>query len=139
MRKDRQTGLGLISTLLVFSLIAAFLAAVGLVLNQERQRVRDSHRMADMIRVQFAFETLYRERASYAEGAKGCNRVGALVSACELSAYLPKIGNVKDPGKHAYQIERVPDDQDYGVSFVLERGYGSLAKGKHVLTKDGMR
>lgn len=132
-------GIGLISSLLVFTLIALFLAAVGLVLNQERQRVRDSRRMADMVRVQFAFETLYREKASFADAAKGCEKAGALVSGCNVSTYLPTIGTLKDPGKFAYLIERVPDEKDYRVSFVLERGYDSLAKGKHVLTKDGMR
>jgi len=134
-----QNGLGLVSSLLLFSLLAAFLAAVGLVLSQERARVRDSQRMADMVRVQYAFETLYREKASYAEAATSCNQPGTLVSACSLGTYLPEISTLADPGKHAYRVEQVPDDNDFVISFTLERGYGSLVKGKHYVTKAGIQ
>lgn len=139
MQHSNQRGLGLISTLLVFSLLAVFLASVGLILSQERSRVRDAHRIADMTRVQFAFETLYREKASYADAAAGCGKVGLLVSTCSLSTYLPQIASLKDPGSSSYSIERVPDDKDYSVGFKLERSYDNLAAGKHVLSKAGIR
>ncbi|MBI5405199.1 MAG: hypothetical protein HY976_03135 [Candidatus Kerfeldbacteria bacterium] len=138
MNKD-QRGIGLISTLLVFSLVSAFLAAVGLVLSQERARVRDSHRIVDMIRVQYAFETLYREKASYTDAAAGCNEVGKTVATCALSTYLPQIANLRDPGRQSYRVELVPNDRDYAISFVLERGYDTLAAGKHFLSKNGIQ
>lgn len=139
MHHHDERGLGLVSSLLVFTLIAAFLAAVGLVLSQERARVRDSRRMVDVVRLQFAFETLYRERASYVEAAAGCSQPGALVSTCSLTTYLPRIAALKDPGRYAYTVEKVPDDKDYAVTFRLERGYDTLAAGKHVLSKNGIR
>lgn len=138
MNKD-QRGIGLITTLLVFSLVSAFLAAVGLVLSQERARVRDSHRIVDMIRVQYAFETLFREKASYADAAAGCNEVGKSVDTCALSTYLPQIANLSDPGRQSYRVELVPNDRDYAISFVLERGYDTLAAGKHFLSKNGIQ
>ncbi len=139
MKYTDRRGIGLISSLLVFSLIAAFLASVALLLSQERARVRDSRRMVDMVRLQFAFETLYRERASYADAATGCSQAGALVSACSLATYWPRIAALKDPGRYAYSVEKVPDDKDYAVSFRLERGYDTLAAGKHVLSKNGIQ
>lgn len=138
LRND-QRGAGLITTILLLTLLAAFLAAVGLLLSQERSRVRDAHRIVDMIRVQYAFETLYREKATYKDAASGCGAKGALVSSCALALYLPGIVQLKDPGSNDYKISQVPDDTDYGVSFSLERGYEDLAKGKHVLSKDGIR
>ncbi|MBI4092876.1 MAG: hypothetical protein HY420_03045 [Candidatus Kerfeldbacteria bacterium] len=135
---DRR-GLGLISTLLILTVVAAFLAGVGLLLSQERARVRDARRIADMVRVQFAFETLFREKASYSEAASGCGQVEVLVSTCALTTYLPQVQNLKDPGRYAYRVAKVPDERDYAISFVLERAYESLAKGKHVLSKDGVR
>ncbi|MFH0828940.1 MAG: hypothetical protein V1907_02055 [Candidatus Kerfeldbacteria bacterium] len=133
-----QRGLGLVSTLLVLSLLAAFLAAVALVLSQERARVRDAHRVTDMVRVQFAFETLFREKASYKDAAAGCPTAGSLVSACSLSTYLPSIAQLKDPGKYTYRVTTVPDDSNYGVTFTLERGYDTLVKGKHIVSRDGI-
>lgn len=136
--KDKR-GVGLITTILLLALLAAFLAAVGLVLSQERARVRDAHRIVDMIRVQYAFETLYREKATYKDAAAGCGTMGALVSSCALTTYLPNIAVLKDPGSGTYKVTRVPDDTDYGVSFTLERGYEDLLKGAHVVSKDGIR
>lgn len=135
---DRR-GIGLISTLLIFTGITVFLAAVGLLLSQERARVRDSRRIADMVRVQFAFETLFREKASYAAAAAGCSQAGSPVARCELSQYLPAITTLKDPGRFSYAVARVPDDTDYQVTFTLERGYDNLAAGKHTVSRDGIR
>lgn len=137
--KLNQKGIGLVSTLFLFTLLAAFLAAVGLVLSQERARVRDAHRITDMVRVQFAFATLYQQKASYKDAAAGCSTVGSAVSTCTLAQYLPTIASLKDPGSFKYAVSSVPDDTNFGVSFTLERGYENLAKGKHVVTKDGIR
>ncbi len=139
MNTNDRRGVGLITTILLLALLAAFLAAVGLLLSQERARVRDSHRIVDMIRVQYAFETLYREKATYKDAAAGCGSKGAPVSSCALATYLPGITKLKDPGSDDYTVSQVPDDTNYGVTFSLERGYEDLAKGNHVLTKDGIR
>ncbi len=137
--KINQRGIGLVSTLFLFTLLAAFLAAVGLVLSQERARVRDAHRITDMVRVQYAFATLYQQKASYADAAAGCSTVGSLVSSCALAAYFPSIASLKDPGSFKYTVSAVPTETDFGVTFTLERGYETLSKGKHVVTKDGIR
>lgn len=139
MNTKDQRGIGLVSTILVLTFAAMFLAAVGLVLSQERARVRDAKRIVDMIKVQYAFETLYREKASYIDAASGCAKTSTPVSTCALSTYLPGITAITDPGKYVYQVVRVPDDQDFGVSFTLERGYESLVKGVHILSKGGIQ
>lgn len=139
MTMKDQRGIGLVSTILVLTFAAMFLAAVGLVLSQERARVRDAKRIVDMTKVQYAFETLYREKASFADAAVGCGKTKMLVSTCALSTYFPGISAIKDPGKYSYQIVHVPDDQEYAVSFTLDRGYETLVKGIHVLSKDGIR
>lgn len=138
--KVRPTrGIGLISSLLILTAVSASLAVVGLLLSQERSRVRDARRMADMVRVQYAFETLYREQASYAEAAGGCSQVEALVATCTLNTYLPTIAALKDPGGFAYRVTKVPDAKDYEVTFQLERGYDGLLAGKHTVSKNGIQ
>ncbi len=139
MKYYRPRGIGLISTLLAFTGLVVFLAAVGLLLSQERARVRDSRRIADMVRVQFAFETLFREKASYADAAAGCSQVGSPVASCELAQYLPMITTFKDPGRFSYRVAKVPDDTDYQIGFRLERGYDNLAAGQHTVSRDGIK
>lgn len=134
-----RRGIGLISALLTLTVVGVALAAFGLVLSQERARVRDARRVADMVRVQFAFETLFREKGSYAEAAAGCGQAGQPVSSCNLAGYYSQIGSLRDPGKGAYQIEQVPDDNNYVVSFTLERGYDALVPGRHVVTRSGIQ
>lgn len=136
---NSRSGIGLISTLLTLTIVSASLAVVGLLLSQERSRVRDARRMADMVRVQYAFETLYREKASYADAATGCGQVEALVATCALTSYYSSIAELKDPGRLAYRVTKVPDEKDYEVTFQLERGYDGLLAGQHTVSKNGIK
>ncbi len=134
-----QSGLTLIELLIIIGLIGALITLGLFVLSNERARVRDSQRIADMARVQAAFQLIYFEKASYKEAAAGCSSLGDDVNQCGLGNYLNGLGRLRDPGRYRYQISRVPDDSDYGVVFTLERTYGGLKAGQHVLSKNGIK
>lgn len=126
-------------TLVVGALFALFVLAGTLALSIERARTRDAVRIADMTRVAAAFAILHAQQASYASAAEGCSAVGDLVSACTLDTGVVGLGSLKDPSKYTYTVTRVPDRDDFAVSFHLERRYGSLAAGTHSLTKAGIQ
>lgn len=134
-----QSGLSLIELLIIIGLFAALVTLGLFVLSNERARVRDSQRIADLTRVQAAFQLLYFEKAGYQEAASGCASVGDDVNKCGLGNYLNGLSTLRDPGRFNYQISRVPDESDYGVAFTLERTYGGLKAGQHVLSKSGIR
>ena len=109
-------------------------------INNEKAKTRDARRLSDMARIQAAFEFLYNDTASYVGAAKdGCNAKGALVSQCNLKTYLPSIASFKDPGKYRYSISTVPSDESYAVTFTLEKSYGTLGAGTHILTPQGIK
>ena len=134
-----HSGLSLIELLIIIGLFGALITLGLFVLSNERARVRDSQRIADITRVQAAFQLLYFEKASYKEAATGCPKTGDDVNQCGLGKYLNGLGALRDPGRFKYQISRVPDESDYGVAFNLERAYGGLKAGQHVLSKNGIK
>lgn len=126
-------------TLIIGALFSLFVLTGMLLLANERARTRDATRIADMTRIAAAFAVLHAQNASYASAADGCGSVGDQVASCSFSDVLPRLGEIKDPSRYAYLVSSVPDREDFGISFTLERGYGNLAAGKHTLTKDGIR
>lgn len=136
---DRR-GLTLIRLLVWILIVAGVLAVIFLFVAREQARARDAVRVADMARLAAAFELLRADRASYADAAtNGCSQVGAGVSTCNLSHYLPTISSFRDPKGGAYVVTEVPSKDGYAVSFTLERGYRELQKGSHLLTPSGIR
>jgi type II secretory pathway pseudopilin PulG len=141
MNTTRKTlgGFSLVEMLISIGLLA-LVVVIGIVLiGNERARTRDSRRIADMTRVQAAFQILFFEKAGFSDAAQGCAKIGDEVNACGLGRYLVGIGTVRDPGKGGYTIAKVPDAEDYSVEFTLERSYGNLKAGVHHLTKAGIR
>jgi Tfp pilus assembly protein PilW len=134
-----QKGLSLIELLLFAALIGLLLIFGVLVINSERAETRDSVRIADMSRIQYAFEVMFFEKNSYKDAGQGCPSVNSLVSQCTLSKYLPNIAAIADPGKSKYTVSKVPDDENFEVTFYLEKGYDSLRAGKHTLSSQGIR
>ncbi|MFH1366929.1 MAG: hypothetical protein ABIH38_02975 [Patescibacteria group bacterium] len=134
-----QKGFSLKELIIFTGLLLIVIIFGVLLLNQERARTRDAKRMADMAQVRFGFEVLFNETNSYAQAGEGCRQVGSLVSACDLSAYLANIAQIKDPGKYQYQVTKVPGEKDFEVTFTLEKGYDRLAKGKHTLSAEGIK
>jgi len=134
-----QKGLSLIELLLFAALIGLLLVFGVLLVNNERAKTRDAVRIADMSRIQFAFEAMFNGKNSYKEAAQGCAKVDSLVSACSLSSYLPNINKISDPGKYQYKITKVPDDENFEVTFYLEKGFSALKAGKHTLSKTGIK
>ncbi|USN53723.1 MAG: hypothetical protein H6760_00955 [Candidatus Nomurabacteria bacterium] len=139
MENAKQKGLGLIELIIIIGLFGLLIVLGVIMLGNERARTRDSQRLADMTRVQAAFQLLYYTQASYAEAADGCDEVGTAVAACGLDRYLNGIGTLQDPGSFSYRIAKVPDEHGYAVEFTLERGYGTLAPGSHFLTEQGIQ
>lgn len=139
--KGQKSGAGftLTETLIVGALFAAFILAGTFLLSIERTRTRDARRIADMTRLASGFALLYAEKASYANAAAGCPTKGADAATCTLRSVVQGLGALKDPGRYHYTVSRVPDQDDFGISFRLERQYGSLLPGPHALTKVGIQ
>ncbi|MBI2984291.1 MAG: hypothetical protein HYY50_01570 [Candidatus Kerfeldbacteria bacterium] len=132
-----RKGFSFAETLIVGSLFALAVLLGTLLLSGERARTRDAKRIADMTRVAGAMAVLYAQQASYASAAQGCAKIGDAASACTFAA-APGWGELQDPGRFSYTVVRVPDGDDFGVRFRLERNYGPLRAGPHVVTKTGI-
>lgn len=139
MERQARAGFTLTETLIIGALFALFVLVGSLLLSIERARTRDTLRVADMTRVAASFAVLYAQQASYSAAAGGCGTVGDDIRSCTLPAVVPSVADLVDPGKFSYTVSRVPDAEDFGVRFRLERGYGSLAAGTHTLTKAGIQ
>lgn len=138
-RVRKPAGVSLVTLILLVGVIGLVSAVNGVLLLGQQAQTRDAIRLADMARLEAAFALLSYKTSSYAQAAQGCPNAGDPVSQCTLGNYLPTITSLDDPGKGAYRITEVPTDTRFGVSFTLERGFGSLAKGTHTLTPDGIR
>lgn len=140
MVKSHQQGTALVQIIIIVIVLCLLVGGGFFLINEEKAKTRDARRLSDIVRIQAAFEFLYNDTASY-EGAAndGCDTSGVLVSQCNLKTYLPAIGSFKDPGKYRYSISTVPSDESYAVTFTLEKSYGTLGAGTHVLTTQGIK
>lgn len=134
----KQRAFTLTETLIIGALFGLFTLAGTLLLSAERARTRDMKRVADMTRLSAGFALLYGQKATYADAAAGCPTVGSDATKCTLTSALNGLSDIKDPGRYAYTVAQVPDRLDYGISFHLERSYGTLKAGQHTLTKTGI-
>lgn len=135
-----QRGANIILILVVIIVFALLVGTAFLMINNEKAKTRDAKRLSDVTRIQAAFEFLYNDTARYTGASlDGCNQVGMLVSSCNLSAYLPSIRQFQDPGKFAYTISVVPDEEQYQVTFTLEKKYDGLAAGTHTVSSAGIQ
>ena len=103
-----------------------------------QKTARDMQRIADIKKIQSAFELLFQKRYTYADAATGCPEIGLLASECELGEFLPDIALLRDPGAFAYRVAKVPGENDYAISFTLEQGSRVLGRGEHLLTPHGI-
>lgn len=130
-------------TLTEFLIIGAIIAllAVGgtMLIGIERARNRDARRIADITNFAAGFAVLYAQDASYAAAAEGCSKVGDLASTCSLPTLTSMESQLKDPGSFTYTVSHVPDAEDFGISFRLERSYGQYGAGVHQLTRSGIK
>lgn len=139
MKIFKQDGLSVARLLIVIALVCVVIGGGFLLLNNEKAKTRDAKRVSDMTRVQAAFELLFSSTASYAGAAdNGCSQVGSLVSQCNLTTFIPAISQLKDPGKFSYKISQVPTDENYVVTFYLEKQYGAFKAGKHTVSPAGI-
>jgi len=140
MIRNHQQGSALVRIVIIIIVFCLLVGGGFFLINNEKAKTRDARRLSDMARIQAAFEFLYNDTASY-EGAanNGCDAKGSLVSQCNLKAYLPSIASFKDPGKYRYVVSTVPSDESYAVSFTIEKSYGTLNAGTHVLTPQGIK
>ncbi len=138
--KLNQKGISLVTILVIVIILGAIIGGGFLLLNQERSKTRDAKRMADMARIQAAFEFLYNDTASYELAATGgCDTAGVSVNKCNLSKYLPTIANIADPGKFHYVVSEVPTEENYTVTFTLENSYDTYQAGQHQLSAAGIK
>jgi type II secretory pathway pseudopilin PulG len=135
----QRRGFSLPETLIIGAIVV-LLAVIGTgIISLERARLRDAKRMIDITRIAGSFAVLYAQHGGYEQAATGCTKVGVKASSCTLPGIATSGNDLTDPGSFSYTVSRVPDHQDFGITFQLERGYGTLAAGKHVLTKQGVR
>ncbi len=134
-----RRGFSLTEILVTGALFGLLIVITTLLLSMERARTRDAERLTDMTRLSSGFALLYAEKASYADAAVGCPKVGGNASACTLTDVLPGLDGLKDPGRFGYTVSQVPDRDNFGIRFRLERRHGDLAAGAHTLTKNGIR
>ena len=135
----KRRGFSLTETLIIGA-ITVLLAVAGTgVVAMQRAELRDAKRITDMTRFAGAFAVLYAQHGGYEEAATGCAKIGVQPSTCTLPGILSTNELMKDPGSFSYQVSRVPDHQDFAITFQLERSYGTFTAGKHTLTKQGVR
>jgi len=140
MIKNYQQGSALVRIVIIVIIFCLLVGGGFFLINSEKAKTRDARRLSDMARIQAAFEFLFNDTASYAGAAKdGCDAKGDLASQCNLKTYLSSIASFKDPGKYRYSMSTVPSDEAYAVSFTLEKSYGTLNAGTHVLTPQGIK
>lgn len=135
----KRPGFSLTETLITGALVGVLVIVGTLLLSSERARTRDVQRLADMTRLSSGFALLFATKASYSDAAVGCPKVGSNAAACTLTEVLPGLEKVADPGRFQYTVTKVPDRDNFGIQFQLERRYGSLGAGAHTLTKQGIR
>ncbi len=135
----KTKGFTLTETLITGALVGVLIIVGTLLLSMERARTRDAQRLTDMTRLASGFALLYSQKASYADAATGCAAVGVSAAACTLTDTLAGLDGLKDPGRFTYTVSKVPDRDDFGVRFQLERRYGALGAGRHTLTKNGIQ
>ncbi|MBU0597672.1 hypothetical protein KKF61_01595 [Patescibacteria group bacterium] len=140
MNYSNQKGVSIVQ-ILIFVIIFGILIGGGfLLLNNEKAKTRDAKRLSDITRIQAAFEFLINDRSNYLGAAEnGCNQTGMLVSQCNLGTYLPSIAQFKDPGSHQYLVVKPPTENNYEISFELEKDYYGLKAGTHYLDQAGIR
>lgn len=129
----------LTESLIIGALFGLTILVGTFLLGNERARTRDAERIADMAKLASGFALLYAQDASYAAAGAGCSQVGAPAQNCTLTTQLGDVSAIHDPSRFQYTITRVPDRDDFGLSFQLERGYGQLRAGRHILTKAGIQ
>lgn len=134
-----RLGFTLTETLIVGALFGLLAIISTFLLSAERARTRDAKRIADMTRLASGFAALYTKNASYADAAAGCPKVGLSAARCRLTDVVSGLDAIRDPGRFSYTVSRVPDQEDFGIRFRLERRYGTLAAGVHTLSKNGIR
>jgi len=135
----KHKGFTLTETLIIGALFGLFTLAGTLLLSAERARTRDMKRIVDMTRISAGFALLYGQKATYADAAAGCPTVGSDATTCTLTDVLDRSESIKDPGKFSYTVKTVPDRTNFGITFRLERSYGTLKAGEHVLSKTGIQ
>lgn len=133
----KRRGFTLTETLIISALFGLVLVIGSLLIANERAHTRDMKRLADMNLLAGGFAVMYTDKASYADAAVGCSKVGDQADKCSLPT-MTKLEPVQDPGSYKYLVTRVPDKDSFGVSFRLERSYNNLTAGTHILSPSGI-
>ena len=135
-----QKGLTVVQLLIGILIFGIIIGGGFVLINQEKAKTRDAKRISDITRLQAAFEFLFNETNSY-EGAaeNGCSKLNDSASLCNLQKYLPSISDFRDPSGGNYTIITVPTEDNYEITFHLERSYGEFRAGKHTLSPSGIK
>ena len=141
MQSDRSPdtrGASPAEILLALLIVAAVSFIAVVLVRSERARTRDAIRIADMSQIGAALRAIAAVEGSYRSAGATC-AVGESVGGCSFGTFLPNATTLADPLGTPYTVQRVPDATGFAVAFTLERGFGSYAKGAHLLTEAGIR
>ena len=148
MQRRNTKGFTLIELLVVIAIIGLLSTLAVVALNSARTKSRDAKRVSDIKQVQTALELYYADNNAYPTEASGVElgtgdqlvlcSTGWDASAC-AAGETTNMGKVPDDpiAANAYTYTSA-DGTLYSIAFSLETDVGSLAKGAHTATPDGI-
>jgi hypothetical protein len=140
-KKTNQTGIALLSLLIIGGAIFLVVAAFQALYTREARDLRDLRRLSDMREAETLFQQLFRETGGYLAAAQdgGCESEGALLSSCNASRINASFAHLRDPGGHAYRVAEPPTETAFRITFTLEHPHDTLGRGEHALTPEGIK
>ncbi|MBI3956438.1 MAG: hypothetical protein HY340_00405 [Candidatus Kerfeldbacteria bacterium] len=133
-------GVAILGLVLAGAALLLVVVAVQMLFARSSASTRDLRRLTDMREAETLFQRLYRATGSYGAAAQdGCATEGSALAACNAVRIGGSFRHLTDPRGGPYRVTTPPSDIGFAVSFVLEKSYGTLAAGEHVLTQEGIR
>lgn len=125
---------------LIAGIVLLVVAGFWFAFTYQRSLQRDAVRLDVLRQAEVAFQKVFLLYGGYQAIAKdGCGLRGAALSSCNFSSISADVALFRDPGKYSMNITKVPSKDGYEVTFTLERQHGTLGKGAHTLTPQGIR
>lgn len=133
-------GMSALRVAIGFACLAVLVVGWLLLLREERARQRDLVRLATVRQAEAAFRMLYLKTASFRSAAEnGCGQPNSPLATCNFTAIGWPADAFQNPAGAPLLVATPPDDEQYAITFTLERSHDGIAAGRHTLTPDGIR
>lgn len=123
--------------LVVVAIVAVLSVILVVMLRIDRQTTRDARRVSDIRQMQVALEMHFNDESRYPAQVQGGAPIKGATSGIIYMLAVPG-----DPLARSGRLYEYASEEPYGtyaIRFVLERGIGSLLKGVHIATPEGMQ